>query len=60
MEMQESGKDQETQESGEDQGESIVAKMEQAAQRAREEVGQSADENEEDQSQQNTPQESFD
>jgi hypothetical protein len=60
MEMQESGEDQETLESGEDQGESIVAKMEQAAQRAREEVGQSADENEEDQSQQNTPQESFD
>jgi hypothetical protein len=50
----------EMQESGKDQGESIVAKMEQAAQRAREEVGQSADENEEDQSQQNTPQESFD
>jgi hypothetical protein len=53
MEMQESGEDTETQQSGEDtemresgenKDESIVEKMEQAAQRAKEEVGQSADE----------------
>jgi hypothetical protein len=49
MEMPESSED--TQESGEGKDESIVERMEQAAQRAREESGQVTDVNQEDQQQ---------